>query len=129
VPQYGKARLALGISVFSPAALEQKSCRPRPRRPLGVGVPRGNTRGAPTPRRFYPENYVSGDPKWRWINGRTGALVFHTMKGDDMTWETPTIEDIPCGMEVTAYAPASDCDGLSTVLIVPAAEASADAEL
>lgn len=24
-----------------------------------------------------------------------------------MTWETPTVEDIACGMEVTAYAPAS----------------------
>jgi coenzyme PQQ precursor peptide PqqA len=24
-----------------------------------------------------------------------------------MTWETPTVEDIACGMEVTSYAPAS----------------------
>lgn len=25
-----------------------------------------------------------------------------------MTWETPMIEDIACGMEVTAYAPATE---------------------
>lgn len=25
-----------------------------------------------------------------------------------MTWETPIIEDIACGMEVTAYAPATE---------------------
>lgn len=25
-----------------------------------------------------------------------------------MTWETPIIEDIACGMEVTAYAPAAE---------------------
>lgn len=32
-----------------------------------------------------------------------------------MTWETPTIEDIACGMEVTAYAPASEADELNAV--------------
>ncbi len=39
-----------------------------------------------------------------------------------MTWETPTIEDIACGMEVTAYAPASEGDELRAV----AAEAASD---
>jgi coenzyme PQQ precursor peptide PqqA len=29
-----------------------------------------------------------------------------------MTWETPVIEDIACGMEVTAYAPAGEGDDL-----------------
>jgi len=24
----------------------------------------------------------------------------------DVTWETPVVEEIQCGMEVTAYAPA-----------------------
>jgi coenzyme PQQ precursor peptide PqqA len=27
-----------------------------------------------------------------------------------MAWETPSIEGIACGMEVTAYAPASETD-------------------
>lgn len=31
-----------------------------------------------------------------------------SLKGDVMTWETPIIEDIACGMEVTAYAPATE---------------------
>ncbi len=30
------------------------------------------------------------------------------MTGEDMTWETPIVEDVACGMEVTAYAPASE---------------------
>lgn len=42
-----------------------------------------------------------------------------------MTWETPTIEDIACGMEVTAYAPASEGDDLHAV---PAVTASTDAD-
>lgn len=25
-----------------------------------------------------------------------------------MAWETPTIEEVACGLEVTAYAPAED---------------------
>jgi coenzyme PQQ precursor peptide PqqA len=35
-----------------------------------------------------------------------------------MTWETPTIEDIACGMEVTAYAPSSEDDDLHAVPVV-----------
>jgi coenzyme PQQ precursor peptide PqqA len=45
-----------------------------------------------------------------------------------MNWETPTIEDIACGMEVTAYAPATEGDELHTVPALPAVEAYADAE-
>lgn len=29
-----------------------------------------------------------------------------------MTWETPKIEEIACGLEVTAYTPAEDGDGV-----------------
>lgn len=32
-----------------------------------------------------------------------------------MIWEAPTIEDIACGMEVTAYAPASEGEELNAV--------------
>lgn len=32
-----------------------------------------------------------------------------------MTWETPTIEDIACGMEVTAYAPAIESDEIASI--------------
>lgn len=39
-----------------------------------------------------------------------------------MNWETPVIEDIACGMEVTAYAPAGESDDLHNV---PAATATA----
>lgn len=28
-----------------------------------------------------------------------------------MTWETPKVEEIACGLEVTAYTPAEDGDG------------------
>lgn len=41
-----------------------------------------------------------------------------------MIWETPKIEDIACGMEVTAYAPAGDerdnGDDLHTVPVIAA---------
>ena len=41
-----------------------------------------------------------------------------------MIWETPIIEDIACGMEVTAYAPADDGDDLhvARALVVTPAE-------
>jgi coenzyme PQQ precursor peptide PqqA len=61
----------------------------------------------------------------QWINGDTDAFALDSMKGDDMTWETPTIEDIACGMEVTAYAPSSEGDDLHAV---PAVAASTDAD-
>ncbi|MDP3320457.1 MAG: pyrroloquinoline quinone precursor peptide PqqA [Bosea sp. (in: a-proteobacteria)] len=32
-----------------------------------------------------------------------------------MTWETPTIEDIACGMEVTAYAPATESHEITSL--------------
>lgn len=32
----------------------------------------------------------------------------------DMTWETPVVEDIACGMEVTSYAGADEGDDLNT---------------
>lgn len=38
-----------------------------------------------------------------------------------MTWETPMIEDISCGMEVTAYAPATEASAQA----VAASEAEA----
>lgn len=28
-----------------------------------------------------------------------------------MTWETPLVEEIACGLEVTAYAPADGIEG------------------
>jgi len=42
-----------------------------------------------------------------------------------MIWETPIVEDIACGMEVTAYAPAGEGDDLNTTpeVTVEAAEA------
>jgi coenzyme PQQ precursor peptide PqqA len=64
----------------------------------------------------------------RWINGVTDAFALDSMKGDDMTWETPTIEDIACGMEVTAYAPASEGDDLHVVPVVPVLTVSTDAD-
>lgn len=45
-------------------------------------------------------------------------------KETQMIWETPQIEDIACGMEVTAYAPAGDerdnGDDLHTVPVIAA---------
>lgn len=35
-----------------------------------------------------------------------------------MIWETPIVEDIACGMEVTAYAPASEGDDLHVAAAV-----------
>ncbi|PZO00580.1 MAG: pyrroloquinoline quinone precursor peptide PqqA [Hyphomicrobiales bacterium] len=35
-----------------------------------------------------------------------------------MTWESPTIQDIACGMEVTAYAPSSEGDDLHATQVV-----------
>ncbi|MFN3672275.1 MAG: pyrroloquinoline quinone precursor peptide PqqA [Bosea sp. (in: a-proteobacteria)] len=43
-----------------------------------------------------------------------------------MIWETPTIEDIACGMEVTAYAPASEGDALNAVPAVASTDDQAD---
>ncbi len=59
------------------------------------------------------------------INGVTDAFALNRLKGDDMTWETPTIEDIACGMEVTAYAPASEGDDLH---VMPAVTVSTEAD-
>ena len=61
----------------------------------------------------------------RWINSVPDAFALDSLKGDDMTWETPTIEDIACGMEVTAYAPASEGDDLH---VMPAATTSTDTD-
>lgn len=46
----------------------------------------------------------------RHINSREGDLSsdWATYEERDLTWETPTIEEISCGMEVTAYAPADE---------------------
>ncbi|MFC5508096.1 MULTISPECIES: pyrroloquinoline quinone precursor peptide PqqA [Hyphomicrobiales] len=48
-----------------------------------------------------------------------------------MTWETPTIEAIACGMEVTAYAPATESHEIASHEIAslpaqPTADTQAD---
>jgi coenzyme PQQ precursor peptide PqqA len=43
-----------------------------------------------------------------------------------MTWETPTIEAIACGMEVTAYAPATESHEIASVPAQPTAETQAN---
>jgi coenzyme PQQ precursor peptide PqqA len=44
-----------------------------------------------------------------------------------MTWETPTIEAIACGMEVTAYAPATESHEIVASLPAqPTADTQAD---
>jgi coenzyme PQQ precursor peptide PqqA len=45
-----------------------------------------------------------------------GPARYHpSLEGDIMTWETPTIEDIACGMEVTAYAPALESEQITSL--------------
>ena len=43
-----------------------------------------------------------------------------------MTWETPTIEAIACGMEVTAYAPAIASHEIASLPAQPTADTQAD---
>lgn len=43
-----------------------------------------------------------------------------------MTWETPTIEAIACGMEVTAYAPATERHETASPTAQPTADTRAD---
>lgn len=43
-----------------------------------------------------------------------------------MTWETPTTEDIACGMEVTAYAPATESIEIASMPEVTDVERQAD---
>lgn len=45
-----------------------------------------------------------------------------------MTWETPTIEAIACGMEVTAYAPATESHEIASHEIAVAAQPTADTQ-
>jgi coenzyme PQQ precursor peptide PqqA len=43
-----------------------------------------------------------------------------------MTWETPIIEDIACGMEVTAYTPATESHEITSLPAQPTADTQAD---
>jgi coenzyme PQQ precursor peptide PqqA len=68
---------------------------------------------------------LCGATEWR-INRGTHAFDPDSLKGINMIWETPTIEDIACGMEVTAYAPASEGEELNALPAVASTDEQAD---